>query len=890
MTPPTERRHDATSAPAAHSGVDETAAAGASAAGTAVTGFGPPAAAGEVGTLGPYRVVKELGKGGMGAVYAALDTRLDRRLALKVMLPQFAAAPASRERFLREARAAARVKHDHVVTVYEADERNGVPYIAMEYLEGYPLDEFLKKKGNPTPAQVLRLAAEAAAGLAAAHRQGLVHRDVKPGNLWLEAPAGRVKVLDFGLARPVDAEVELTKSGAIVGTPAYMSPEQARGEKVDHRTDLFSLGAVLYRLLVGRLPFQGPNTMAVLIALGTVEPPPVRDLNPAVPEELAALVHQLLAKSPAARPASAEEVVKRVRAIMQGQAAARARALERSVSQPQVIPSQVIVPILVTAQAANPFAELDASATELEPAVIPRATPAGRKPGGRAQWAVAAGLAALVLAVFGGVIIVVRNRDGSETKIEVPSGAPVALKDAKTGKVPAQVGPGAKAATAATADRKAVEWVLSVGGGVRVNGDQRRWLHAADGLPQDALTLHEVLLADRPGVTDAGLANLAGCRELRDVYLEKTPVTDAGMTHLKGLDLAALGLAQTRVTDDGLAHFKGCRRLVHLNLGGTKVTDAGLAHLRDNPEMKQLDLAATGVTDAALPQIKGYPRLDELNLDRTAVTDAGLAHLEGHPKLAEVSLAQTTVTDAGLAHLQGCKALTRLNVTATKVTAKGLADFHAAVPGCRIEHEGGVIEAVDVDRRAAEWVLSVGGRVAVNARSEVRAAADLPKGAFALVTVDLEEKPVTAAGLAAFRNCRSLDTVNLSASRVTDEGLVHFQDCPKMGHLILSRTAVSDAGLAHLKDVKELRVLVAWGTKVTDAGLAHLKDCPKLVLLHIDGLPVTDAGLDHLTHCRNLRNLQVRGTKVTAAGLARFHAAVPGCLVEHDGGNIEPRK
>ncbi len=151
MTPPTERHPeiDATSAPSAHSGVDETAAAGASVAGTAVQGFGPPAAAGEVGTLGPYRVVKELGKGGMGAVYAAVDTRLDRRLALKVMLPQFAADTAARERFLREARAAARVKHDNVVTVYEADERNGVPYIAMEYLEGYPLDEYLKKKGNP---------------------------------------------------------------------------------------------------------------------------------------------------------------------------------------------------------------------------------------------------------------------------------------------------------------------------------------------------------------------------------------------------------------------------------------------------------------------------------------------------------------------------------------------------------------------------------------------------------------------------------------------------------------------------------------------------------------------------------------------------------------------
>src|SRR5262249_46369501 len=160
--------------------------------------------------------------------------------ALKVMLPRYATDPAARARFLREARAAARVKHDNVVTVYEADERDGVPYIAMEFLEGYPLDEYLRKKGCPPIPQALRIAAEAAAGLAAAQNLGLVPRDVKPANLWLEAPQGRVKVLDFGLARPVDAEAELTRAGAVVGSPAYMSPEQARGERVDHRTDLFS--------------------------------------------------------------------------------------------------------------------------------------------------------------------------------------------------------------------------------------------------------------------------------------------------------------------------------------------------------------------------------------------------------------------------------------------------------------------------------------------------------------------------------------------------------------------------------------------------------------------------------------------------------------------------
>jgi serine/threonine protein kinase len=345
-------------------------------AGSAKPKFGAPAVPGEVGTLGPYRVVKQLGAGGMGAVYLAVDTRLDRKLALKVMLPEFAADRDAKERFLREARAAAKISHDNVVIVHEADERQGVPYIAMQFLQGTPLDEYLKHKGVPALPHVIRIAREAAAGLAAAHALGLVHRDIKPANLWLEAPNGRVKVLDFGLAKPVGTDAELTRSGAVVGTPAYMSPEQARGQKVDHRTDLFSLGAVLYRLCTGRTPFTGND-----------EPAPVRELNPGVPEPLA---HQLLAKKPEDRPQTANEVARRLRAIAEQLLAptpsARAdvppaNAADLSVSQPVVVhpvPHQppIVVPMQITAQPEDVFAHLEddgpGEATESEPTAGPK--------------------------------------------------------------------------------------------------------------------------------------------------------------------------------------------------------------------------------------------------------------------------------------------------------------------------------------------------------------------------------------------------------------------------------------------------------------------------------------------------------------------------------------
>jgi serine/threonine protein kinase/WD40 repeat protein len=277
----------------------------------------PAEAPGELGRLGPYRVLEVLGQGGMGVVFRALDPALERQVALKVLPPGLAGSAPARERFLREARAAARVRHDHVVTIYHVGEDRGTPYLAMELLAGESLETALHR-GPMSLAEVLRIGREAALGLAAAHEQGLVHRDVKPANLWLEAPAGRVKVLDFGLVRAGSDGRELTREGAVVGTPAYMSPEQARGRPVDARSDLFSLGCVLYRLAAGRPPFGGDDVVSTLLAVALDEPDPPGRVCPGLPPALAGLILQLLAKSPAGRPASAREVARRLAEIEAG--------------------------------------------------------------------------------------------------------------------------------------------------------------------------------------------------------------------------------------------------------------------------------------------------------------------------------------------------------------------------------------------------------------------------------------------------------------------------------------------------------------------------------------------------------------------------------------------
>lgn len=581
---------------------------------TSEPAFGPPVEPGEVGRLGPYRLLRLLGRGGMGAVYAAIDTRLDRTLALKVMLPEFAADPVSKDRFLREARAAARVSHDNVVIIHESDERDGVPYIAMQLLEGCTLDEHLKRTGVPDIAESVRIACEAAAGLAAAHRTGLVHRDIKPGNLWLEAPSGRVKLLDFGLARPVANESELTGLGAVVGTPAFMSPEQARGEPVDHRTDLFSLGVVLYRIFTGRQPFHGPNAMAVLMALGTHDPVPARRVNPDVPASISALIDQLLAKSAEARPATAEEVLARLRTSGGPTSSSRFRMI---------------------------------------------------------------GAAAIVLAAVGLVVLFLRDSESPKIEPPIPE--------------PGRSEPPAAATTRSPPDshdpeRDVAKWVLSLGGAVMVVGQYEHIKSVAD-LPNDRFAVSAVSVA-KTDIADADMVRFQACPEIYYFQMEGTKLTDKSMAVLAAMPkLIELHLPRTGITNTGVSAFAGNRTLTAIDLSGTKVTNDGLAHFAACRQLAFLDLREMTISDAGLKHFAECRQLVHLTLINADITDDGMAHLRECVKLQHVDLSSTKVTDITLARLESCRDLGTLIVRGTGVTEKGVAKFHAAVPKCEIEHD-----------------------------------------------------------------------------------------------------------------------------------------------------------------------------------------------------------
>ena len=269
----------------------------------------------ELGWLAHYRIVKLLGEGGMGLVFLAEDPRLKRRLAIKVMRPEMAQNNVIRQRFLREARATAAVRSDHIVSIFDIGQCKDIPYVATDLLHGISLDDHLKN-GAPLPgAEVVRIGLQLAKGLQAAHSAGLIHRDIKPSNIWVEEGTRRIKILDFGLSRFADAGETFTQCGTVIGTPTYMAPEQVNGDRVDYRCDLFSLGCVLYEAAAGKKPFDGKSMMSALKATATVDPPHLHEVAPGLPVDLCDLVMQMLAKNPEDRPASAAEVADHLEAL-----------------------------------------------------------------------------------------------------------------------------------------------------------------------------------------------------------------------------------------------------------------------------------------------------------------------------------------------------------------------------------------------------------------------------------------------------------------------------------------------------------------------------------------------------------------------------------------------
>ena len=269
----------------------------------------PPTDPSYLGRLAHFDVMRILGRGGMGVVLEAFDSKLQRHVAIKVLDPELAEEELSKQRFCREARSAASVTHENVVAVHQVEKvpEKGIAFLVMQLISGETLEQRLQRETKLPLPEIVRISMEASRGLAAAHAQGLIHRDIKPGNILLEPPTQRVKLTDFGLAR-IAEDVKLTRTGFVSGTPLYMAPEQAMGAEPDPRSDLFSLGAIMYEMAAGQPPFTGSSALAILKQITEVKHRPLREVNPNTPEWFAEIVDDLLAKKPADRYDTANDL------------------------------------------------------------------------------------------------------------------------------------------------------------------------------------------------------------------------------------------------------------------------------------------------------------------------------------------------------------------------------------------------------------------------------------------------------------------------------------------------------------------------------------------------------------------------------------------------------
>jgi len=601
-----------------------------------------------LGRLGQYEIKEIIGRGAMGAVFKAHDLNLNRTVAVKVLAPERAANPMARKRFLREARAAAAVVHPHVVTIHAVGDEENMPYLVMECVDGASLGDKIAKEGTLNVKEILRIGSQIADGLAAAHNQGLIHRDIKPANILLENGVERVKITDFGLARAVD-DVSVTQTGEVAGTPPFMSPEQAEGTRLDQRTDLFSLGSVLYTMCTGWAPFRADSTIATLRRVCDGTPRPIHELNPDIPEWLIVIIDRLLQKNPECRFQTAHEVADLLRQHL------------AELQHPTSVPKYGPVP-------------------ELGP------DPRGTTPSGRAKtvpWNIAAGVL-LILAIGVGISEATGITNVRTTVIRwlTPKGTLVvevddpAVSVAIDGEDMVITGAGVneirlkpgRHTFRATRDGKVVcnELVTVAVRGrqvvrVRREGDlgpaAAAWAKSVAALPvekqEQAVTAR--LKALNPGfdgtveITSAsaliprlsihgdGLQDVSPLRALSNIHSivsRNKNFALADLSPMQGMKLTEVVLHYSAVSD--LMPLRGMK-LVHLDCTASQNL-ADLSPLQGMP-LRMLSIPNTKVND--LSPLKGM-KLDYLNCEGTAVSD--LSPLEGMP-LSTLDITNTDVSN-----------------------------------------------------------------------------------------------------------------------------------------------------------------------------------------------------------------------------------------------------
>ena len=909
----------------ASDGLDEaTVVAGRAPAGAAASpAYGTEA----IRFIGGYAIVRKLGEGGMGAVFLAEDTKLARKAAIKTMRPELAADANLRRRFEREARAAAAVEHENIVPIWGIGEAaDGSPFIAMPFLQGESLADRLKRQPVSGLGLLLKVAREAADGLSAAHAKGLIHRDIKPGNIWLDGDlsateAGqqvrRVKLLDFGLARSVSTEDhQLTKSGVILGTPAFMAPEQAMGEEIDHRVDLFALGVVLFRMATGRMPFTGDTAVSVMIALTTETPPPVWSLNPNLPPALSELIDKLLSKSADDRPATAAEVSATARRIARDVHARPVGATPVPVVRSGAVPvpaARAPAPPPTPAPASNPATEpqLRHATQPITPA--PKPKPKGDKPqpapeparaeaveqpsearkrapkpkkGRKAKtagtrWAVRGGIAAALAVVA--LVFVLRGRGEGTFEVRAADSATEArLKGARVlllsdGKERYTLGPGDLTGKVATG-----QYAVRLEGAPDVTLDATEvTFKRGETVTVRATVAPAVTKKPEPPVAPADAGPPKPYAHFKFDGTDKNTGIGETSTVLKNTEFQdnalvvsgkyALGATETPDVQIGTPNVSYGAFSVAVRFSADEFAPTPVPILVGGISWRwfALSRSAAGTLTVALnnadlqfaaPSAPLAARRWTVVACSVSVKDKKVIAFVDGAKVGEFDLpADFAFRVATSAQRDADKVWTTVNCangSAFKGRIDELLVYDTALTAeqlAKVPLKPEPLSAPKENLPAERRAADYLSRNGVTIRLGTPGGeVELPPGA------PLPPGPIRLLGFTARGDAGA-----------TDEGLAALAGCSHVRHLDLQGAKLGTAGLAHLRGIATLEFL-AITPNFDDAGVALFDNCADLAAFWAGGTKITDAGVARLRGRQKLRDVRLSETELTDAGLAHL--------------------
>ncbi|HET6326529.1 MAG TPA: protein kinase [Planctomycetaceae bacterium] len=880
-----------------------------------------------------YVILDTLDTGGMGLVFKALHRSMNRVVALKLLPAAMMSARDTVKRFQREVQAAAALSHSNIVAAYDAHQSAEIAYLVLEYVEGVNLFRLVKERGPLPVAVAANYVRQAATGLAYLHSRGIIHRDVKPANLIL-AEDGTVKLLDMGLVRFASAEdlscvemdQELTQAGIVIGTVAYMSPEQALDTRsADQRSDIYSLGCTLFFLLTGRSLYHEETGMKTLLAHREQPVPTIREFCEEAPVSLDAVFRTMVAKRPADRLQTMSEIVAALDACVPGLAAnaapaapagrgglAKNGATFRSAPPWRRRPLRIALAVAVLAGVAVGGIYLagiliriksDRGETDIyvdDPHATVEVTPNVGKPGGSASrtkshppnvskagsfYSTEKGLSFQKGQVLDGQTPMLTGPENVKTAtpgVNHPRSSELADQDV---------------------ERQVAIWAVKLAGEVTLEDGSFK---NVNDLPASSFHVFAIDFDNDQVIDDALLGELIKFRP----------------PSLRGLDLTG-----TRITDKGLDGLGSIPRLLALGLSGTQITDEGAKTLTSLPPLQELDLSKTRITDRAMKFLAALSHLSGLSLDETQITDDGLKNL---PQLRDLSLKRTRITDAGLKSLENQTWLKTLNLSGTKVTNSAVAQLKTLLPNCEIESDfgskspqtsateqtksqlspsisgsanppnqtaaapphpraAGPDVTTNVDRLVAEWVLSGRGNfVFLRECGQVEDLAKLPTGEIHLMGINNRRGlplKFSASDVERLASLSELISLRLQSPSVTDEIVLRFKTLKKLKALSLIHARISDACLPALTDMSRLSFLDLSDTPITDAGLEQIA---KIKSLNDLSLPAknnprnieSDPGL-YLGGIKEvpLPALILDNTRTTEGGVLKLQSELSSCNI-----------